>query len=164
MQKSSIFLVIMGGLIAGGLALSVWGNEVLFEDFVKDEKQVGIDESLSVQVSLEESQNGVFAVNVLELKQNTIYATVTDPHGNQILRELIDKEAYEGYFDINITGNYTLTIDNSDQEEKFMAGYIGPEPDASKRTIAFVSIYILIIGLIGMLIVVIYAIVTRKRR
>ena len=154
----------MGGLIAGGLGLSVLGNEVLFEDFAKNESKVGIEDNLEVQVTLEESQKGVFAVEVLELKPDTIYATIYDPNQNQVLMELIDKEAYEGYFDVNMSGNYTLKVENSDQEEKFIAGYIGPEPDASKRTIAFVSIYLLIIGLIGMLVAVIYAIATRKRR
>jgi len=163
MQRSSVLLVIMGGLVAGGLALSVWGNEVLFEDFAKKESKIGTNEALEVQVAMEESQNGVFAVEVLELRQNTIHATVSDPNGGQVLRETVDKEAYEGHFDVGVSGNYTLTIENSGQEKKFVAGYLGPEPDASKRTLAFVSIYVLIVGLIGMFVAVIYAVARRRR-
>jgi len=164
MQRSSVVLVLMGGLIAGGMALSVWGNQALFEDFAKGEGSVGAGESLSVQVPLDESQSGVFAVEVLELRQGTIRATVTDPHGSQILAEQVDGEAYEGYFEIGVAGNYTLRVDNSDRVEKLIAGYIGPEPDASKRAVAFASIYILVIGLVGMTAAVIYALVARRRR
>ncbi len=164
MQKSSVLLVIMGGLVAGGMALSVLGNEVLFEDFAKNEGRIGTGDRLEVQVPMEQSESGVFAVEVLELRQDTIYAAISDPSGNQILREAVDREAYEGYFDVSMSGNYTLMVDNSDREEKLIAGYIGPEPDASKRTIAFVSIYMLVIGLVGMLAAVVFAIVAKRRR
>jgi len=164
MQKSSVLLAVMGGLVAGGLALSVWGNEVLFEDFAKNEGKIGMNGALEVQAAMEESQNGVFAVEVLELRQNTIHATVSDPNGGQVLREVVDKEAYEGYFDVGISGNYTLVIDNSGQEEKLVAGYLGPAHEASKRALAFVSVYVLVVGLIGMFVAVIYAAVARRRR
>jgi len=164
MQKSSVLLVAMGGLVAGGLALSVWGNEALFEDFAKNEGRIGAGGALEVRAAMEESQSGVFAVEVLELRHGTIHATVSDPDGGRILMELVDKEAYEGYFDVGVSGNYTLVIGNSGQEEKLVAGYLGPEPDASKRTLAFVSVYVLVVGLIGMLVAVIYAAVARRRR
>ncbi len=164
MQKSSISLVIMGGLVAGGLGLSVLGNEVLFEDFAKNEGVIGAGDRLEVRVSMERSEGGVFAVEVPGLRQDTIHAAVNDPGGNQILRESVDREAYEGYFEVSVPGNYTLVIESSDREERLVAGYIGPEPDASKRTIAFVSIYMLVIGLAGMAAAVIFAIVTKRRR
>ena len=164
MQKQSAVMVIMGVLVVAGLALSVWGDQILFEDFAKGEGRIGAGEGLSARVEMDESQSGVFAVEVLELEQDAIHATVTDPHGNQILRKLIAKNAHEGYFDTGVGGTYTLAIDNSGQADAIVAGYIGPEPDASKRTVAFVSIYILIVGLAGMPIAIVYAAVTRKRR
>jgi hypothetical protein len=40
---------------------------------------------------------------------------------------------------------------------------IGPEPDAGKKSLGFISLYILIVGLIGMVGVAIYAIKNRKK-
>jgi hypothetical protein len=40
---------------------------------------------------------------------------------------------------------------------------IGPEPDAGKKSLGFISLYVLIIGLIGMIIVPIYAIKNSKK-
>lgn len=162
MQKHSAILVVMGGLVAGGMGLSVWGNEVLFEEFAKAEGRIGAGQALEVGVAMER-QSGVFAVEVIEMAPGTVHATVTDPDGNEILRERVDGEAYEGYFDAGIAGNYTLTVHSSDREERLAAGYIGPEPDAAKRSIAFVSVYILVIGLAGMLISIAYAAIARRR-
>ena len=44
-----------------------------------------------------------------------------------------------------------------------MYGVIGPEPDAAVKSIGFISLYILVIGLIGMVGVAIYAIKNRKK-
>ena len=155
-------LLIAGGLIIGGLALSIWGNQVIFEDFVKKENNVSSGEKMIVEATMKESEKGVFAVEVLGLKKETIFVIVKDPFGNQISQETVDQEAFEGYFDADTSGNYTLIVENLDESDMFIAGYIGPEPDASKRTIAFVSIYVLVIGLISIVIAIIYAIAKRK--
>ncbi len=162
MQKSSVLFLLAGGLIIGGLALSVWGNQVIFEDFVKDEGIIVSGEEIRVSTAMKVSEQGIFAVDVLQLKEDSIFVTVIDPFENQIVQQMANQETFEGYFDVNTAGNYTLVITNSDEEDAFVAGYIGPEPDALKRSIAFVSIYVLIVGLVSIVIVIVYAIVKRK--
>ena len=164
MQRSSVFLLSMGFLIIAGLALSVAGNQIIFEELEKNESKIAVGQKILVQKDMSEGQGGVFAVGVLGMGSGSVvYASVEDPFGVQIIREQVDKETYEGYFEATMSGNYTLTIENAGDEEKFVTGYIGPEPDASKQTLAFVSIYILFIGLIGMIVAVIYAVIKRRK-
>ncbi len=163
MQRHSVILVIMSGLVAAGLVLSAWGTEVLLEDLAKGEGIVRDDSALEVAVFME-SRNGIFVVEVLEMSPGIIHAAIIDPDGNTIASEQVDMDVYEGYFDADVSGNYTLAIFSTDAEGRIAAGYIGPEPDASKRTMAFVSMYVLIIGLAGMLATIIYAIVAKRRR
>ena len=53
-------------------------------------------------------------------------------------------------------------IENRGEQVKIF-GVIGPEPDAGKRSLGFISLYILVIGLIGMLIVAVYIVINRKK-
>ena len=163
MQKSSILLLVVGLLIIVGLILSVIGNQIIFEDFEKNEAEIDTNKKLLVQKMMEESEKGIFAVEILELGDSMIYASIIDPFGSQIAYEQIDKDAYEGYFDIKYSGNYTLIVENKGDVEKFAIGYIGPQPDPAEQALAFVSMYILIIGLIGMIVSIIYLIVKRKK-
>lgn len=166
MQKSSVILVVMGGLVAGGLAMSAWGNHVLFEDFERGDGAVGAGKSLSVQVQMDGERGGVFAVEVIGSGEegDVLHATVTDPRGDGVAMDRIAGDVHEGYFDADTAGRYTLTVESSGGQERTAAGYIGPEPDAPKRAVAFVSIYILIVGLAGMLAAIVYAAASKRRR
>ncbi len=75
----------------------------------------------------------------------------------------INEEDFEGQFKIATSGIYKLVIENISDKEVRIFGVIGPEPDAGKKSLGFISLYVLIIGLIGMIIVPIYAIKNRKR-
>lgn len=160
MQKSSLLLLLAGGLIIGGLGLSVWGNQIIFEDFIKKEGSIAPGESMMVEATMEES--GVFAVEVLGSDEGEIFVSIKDPNGNSISQDTVKQKVFEGYFDVDVFGNYTLIIENQGRDDVLVAGYIGPEPDASKRTIAFLSIYVLIVGLVGIVIAIIYSVVKRK--
>lgn len=168
MQKATIFLVITGSFIVAGLGLSVWGNQIIFEDLAKSEGSIQPGQKISVQKTIQQEStdkpdSGIFAIGVLEFQKNTIHATITDPFGNQLTQKTIDRESYEGYFDVQNTGNYTLTIENTGQTNVQITGYLGVQPDAAKRTIAFISIYVLIIGLVGFVVAIIYSAVQRKK-
>jgi len=86
-----------------------------------------------------------------------------DPFDNEIESQLIEEEDFEGQFKITKSGIYKLVIENPNEKEIKISGVIGPEPDAGKKSLGFISLYVLIIGLIGMAIVPIYAIKNRKR-
>ena len=164
MQKSGILFVIVGSIVGVGIILSFYGNQVIFEDLNKGEGQVKFAENLIIPVELDntETQTGIYAVQIINFKEG-ITAKILDPFDKEIESRLIDKEVFEGRFNIAVSGIYKLVIENTDEKEIKVFGVIGPEPDAGKKSLGFISLYILIIGLIGMAGVAIYAIKNRKK-
>ncbi|MEK6831531.1 MAG: hypothetical protein AABY17_02080 [Thermoproteota archaeon] len=164
MQKSGILFVIVGSIVGVGIILSFYGNQVIFEDLNKGEGQVKFGENLIIPVELDntETQTGIYAVQIINFKEG-ITAKILDPFDKEIESQLIDEEVFEGRFNIAVSGIYKLVIENTDEKEIKIFGVIGPEPDAGKKSLGFISLYILIIGLIGMVGVAIYAIKNRKK-
>jgi len=164
MQKSGILFVIVGSIVGVGIILSFYGNQVIFEDLNKGEGQVKFGENLIIPVELDntEIQTGIYAVQIINFKEG-ITAKILDPFDKEIESQLIDEEVFEGRFNIAVSGIYKLVIENTDEKEIKVFGVIGPEPDAGKKSLGFISLYILIIGLIGMVGVAIYAIKNRKK-
>jgi len=164
MQKSGILFVIVGSIVGVGIILSFYGNQVIFEDLNKGEDQVKFGENLIIPVELDntETQTGIYAVQIINFKEG-ITAKIVDPFDKEIESQLIDEEVFEGRFNIAVSGIYKLVIENIDEKEIKVFGVIGPEPDAGKKSLGFISLYILIIGLIGMVGVAIYAIKNRKK-
>ena len=69
----------------------------------------------------------------------------------------------EGEFDVFETGLYKLIIQSSNNEEIQVFGAIGPLPDASKKSLGLISVYILVIGMVGLVGSGINGIRNRKR-
>ena len=164
MQRSGILFVIVGSIVGVGIILSFYGNQVIFEDLIKGEGQVKFGENLIIPVELDnmETQTGIYAIQIINFKEG-ITAKILDPFDKEIESQLIDEEVFEGRFNIAVSGIYKLVIENTDEKEIKIFGVIGPEPDAGKKSLGFISLYILIIGLIGMVGVAIYAIKNRKK-
>ena len=164
MQKSGILFVIVGSIVGVGIILSFYGNQVIFEDLNKGEGQIKFAENLIIPVELDntETQTGIYAVQIINFKEG-ITAKILDPFDKEIESQLIDEEVFEGRFNITVSGIYKLVIENTNEEEIKVFGVIGPEPDAGKKSLGFISLYILIIGLIGIVGVAIYAIKNRKK-
>ena len=165
MQKSNILLIIVGGLVAAGIVLSFFGNQMIFEDLAKAEGDVKFGSQLEVSIDLDEAinKNGIYAVQILNFKEDTFTASVNDPFGIEIISQPINKEVFEGNFDIVSSGTYVLIVKSNDQGESRVYGVIGPEPDVVVKSVGFISLYILVIGLIGMAGVAIYAIKNRRK-
>src|SRR3989338_4210468 len=81
-------------------------------------------------------------------------------YGNQVIFEDLNKGEGQVKFGENLI--IPVELDNTETQIKVF-GVIGPEPDAGKKSLGFISLYILIIGLIGMVGVAIYAIKNRKK-
>jgi len=164
MQRSGILFVIVGSIVGVGIILSFYGNQVIFEDLNKGEDQVKFGENLIIPVELDntETQTGIYAIQIINFKEG-ITAKILDPFDKEIESQSMDKEVFEGRFNIVVSGIYKLVIENTDEKETKVFGVIGPEPDAGKKSLGFISLYILIIGLIGMVGVAIYAIKNRKK-
>ena len=156
--------MIVGSIVGIGMILSFYGNQVIFEDLIKGEGQVKFGENLIIPVELDnmETQTGIYAIQIINFKEG-ITVKILDPFDKEIESQLINEEVFEGRFNITVSGIYKLVIENTDEKEIKIFGVIGPEPDAGKKSLGFISLYILIIGLIGMAGVAIYAIKNRKK-
>ena len=153
-----------GALIAIGIILSFYGNQVIFEDLAKTEGDIGAGEELILETELDASvnKNGVYAIQILNFKEDTISINLYDPLGMEIRSQKINKDVEEGKFDVIDSGTYKLIIRNSDQVKTKILGVMGPEPDAGKKSLGFISLYVLVIGLAGMIGVGIYAVKNRR--
>ena len=164
MQKSGVLFVIVGGIVGLGIILSFYGNQIIFEGLTKGDGQVKSGENLSIPAEFNniQTQNGIYAIQVIDFKKG-ITAKIVDPFDKEIESQIINQEVFEGQFKIVESGTYKLVIENSDEKEIQVFGVIGPEPDAGKKSLGFISLYILVIGLVGMVIVTIYVIKNRKK-
>ena len=165
MQKSGIMLVVSGVLIVIGLILLVVGNQVILEGVSQGNGMVSINQDLTVsgEFSSEEFAYGVYAVQIMEFKENTFSAKVLDSSDIEISSEVIQSETMEKEFEIDQTGNYKLIIQSNSNEESQVFGAIGPLPDAGKKSLGFLSSYILIAGMIGLVVSGIYGIKKREK-
>ena len=164
MKKSGIFLAVVGGLVGVGIILSFYGNNVIFEDLIQKDGDVGSGQDLIVEVELDntETQTGIYAVQIIDFESATVTASILDPFNTLIESQSINQEVYEGLFDVTTSGTYKLLIENTGEQVKIF-GVIGPEPDSGKRSLGIISLYILVMGLIGMFIVTVYIVINRKK-
>ncbi|MEK0320743.1 MAG: hypothetical protein QQN61_06600 [Nitrosopumilus sp.] len=164
MQKLAIMLVGTTSLIVIGLILLVVGNQVILEGISQGSEKVSSSQTLTISVDFDsqETSIGVFAVQIMEFKDNTFSAKVLDPFDSEIIFQAINKQTIEKKFDVLETGTYKLIIESIGDEEPIVFAAIGPLPDAGKKSIGFISVYTLVIGMIGLVVVGIYGI--KKRR
>lgn len=165
MQKAGIILITSGALIVVGLILLAVGNQILLEGVFQGNGVVSSNQDLVISGDFDSDKSpvGVFAVQIMEFKENIISAKVLDPFDNEIASKNIDAETIEEGFDIIDSGTYKLIIQSDSNEEFQVFGAIGPMPDAGKKSISFVSACVLIIGMIGVAGSAIYRVKSRKK-
>jgi len=165
-QKAGLMVVIAGILIVSGLIISVLGNQLTLEGIVQENGKVSSTQTVSISADFDadNTQIGIFAVQVMESKESTTYAKILDPSDIEIISQKVNEDTIEREFDITETGTYTLLIQGSSDEEIFVTGAIGPLPDTDKKfIISIISTSVLIIGMSGLVMIGIYLIVNRKR-
>jgi len=165
-QKAGLMVVIAGVLIISGLIISVLGNQLTLEGIVQENGKVSSTQTVSISADFDadNTQIGIFAVQVMESKESTTYAKILDPSDIEIVSQKVNEDTIEREFDITETGTYTLLIQGSSDEEIFVTGAIGPLPDTDKKfIISIISTSVLIIGMSGLVMIGIYLIVNRKR-
>jgi len=163
-KKSVILLIIVGSLIGVGIILSFYGNYLLFEGLIQNNGDVGLGQSLIIEVELDhtETQKGIYAVQIIDVEGESVSASILDPFNQEIESHLIEQKLHEGFFDVATSGNYKLIIENSGDQVKIF-GVIGPEPDAWKKSLDSISLIILAMGLIGMVGIAGYTVIKRKK-
>ena len=165
MQKAGIILVTSGILIVAGLILVVLGNQIILEGVNQGNEGVSISQNLLVsnKFNPQETTSGVFAVQIMDFKENIFTVRVIDPNGNEIISEIINEDSFERKFDTTHNGDYQLLVESTSAETIQVFGAIGPVPDAGKKSLGFISIYIVIVGMIGLVLAGIYSIKNRKK-
>ncbi len=165
MQKSGIMLVSSAALIVIGLILGVLGNQIILEGINQGTGKVSSSQTLSISVEFDsqETEIGVFAVQIMEFKDNIFSAKVLDPFDNEIISQTINEETIEKEFDVLETGTYILIIESTSNEEPIVFAAIGPLPDAGKKSLGFISMIILVSGMVGLVVVGIYGVKNRIR-
>ena len=166
MQKAGLMVVIAGVLIVSGLIISVLGNQLTLEGIVQENGKVSSTQTVSISTDFDadNTQIGIFAVQIMESKESTTYAKILDPSDIEIISQKVNEDTIEREFDITETGTYTLLIQGSSDEEIFVTGAIGPLPDTDKKfIISIISTSVLIIGMSGLVMIGIYLIINRKR-
>jgi len=157
-QKLGIMLICSTTLIVIGLILLVLGNQVILEGVSQ-----GQTLTISVDFVSQDTPIGVFAVQIMEFRDNTFSAKVLDPFDSEIISQTINEETIEKGFDVLETGTYKLIIESTSDEETQMFAAIGPLPDSGKKSLGFISVYVLVIGMIGLVAAGIYGIKNRVR-
>jgi len=166
-QKSGLVIVIFGLLIVVGLGFSVIENQITLEGINQGNGKVSSTETVTVSVEIdrEDTQTGIFAVQVMEFKENTISAKILDPSEIEIISQNVNEDTLEEEFDIVESGTYQLIIQSSADDEIYVTGAIGPLPDTDKKLIlSTVSLAIMITGMIGLAITGIIGIKNRKNQ
>lgn len=166
MQKSGLIVVILGLLIVTGLLVSIVGNQVTLEGIMQGNGEVSSTQTVTISADfdMEETPIGVFAIQVMEVKENTIRMKILDPSDIEIISQDVNEDTLEEKFNVLETGTYELIIYSSDDEGIYVTGAIGPLPDASKKfIISIISTSTLIIGMAGLIMIVVFEIKNRRK-
>ena len=164
MHKSKIILVISGTLIAIGLVLSAIGEQVILEGISQEREKISLEKTLTISSNfdIQETPIGIFNVQIMDFKDNTFSVKILDPFEIEIISQEIDNETIENKFDIFETGTYKLIIKSTSNEESLVVGSIGPLPDTNKMFLRYISMSVLLSGLIGLVGTGVYAIKNRR--
>jgi len=163
-QKFGIMLIGSTSLIVIGLILLVVGNQIILGEISQGDGKVSTSQTLTISGDFDsqEMSKGVFAVQIMQFRDNIFSAKVLDPFDGEIIFQTINEETIEKEFDVLVTGAYKLIIESTSNEETIVFAAIGPLPDTGKKLLGFISVYILVIGMVGLIVAGIYGIKNRR--
>ena len=97
----------------------VIGNQTILERVSQENGLVSINQELFVATNFdsEETSKGVFAVQIMDFKDNTFVARIIDSSENEILYQEITKDTLEKEFEISKSGDYKLIVESKSNEE-----------------------------------------------
>ena len=152
MQKSGLIIVGSGALIVIGLALLALGNQIILDGVSQGDGKVSINQDITISTNIDSQKTsvGVFAVQIMNLEENVFSAKVFDPLEIEIISLKVNEETVEKEFDVVESGIYKLVIKSSNNEKSQVFGAIGPLPDEGEKSISYISVYVVIIGMVGL--------------
>ncbi len=166
MQKSLILLLIVGALIPIGIAISYYSSQIITKDIVTTQSNIISGDALEISADLSPSVNkfGLYFVQMMNFKENSINVKIIDPNGNQIVSKTLESEKFEDQFEILTSGTYMLVVENSGPEETVIIGVLSYMPDKGIISLSYTGVYILIVGMIGMVGLGVFVIKNRLKK
>ncbi len=158
-------MFIVGALIPIGIALSYYSSQVIISNVVTNQTNIIPGDSLELNAELSPSvaKIGLYFVHVMNFEENSIHAKIFDPIGNQIVSKTLESEKFEEQFDITTSGTYRLVVENSGVEETMIIGVISHMPSGNIISLSYAALYILIIGMTGIVGLGIFVIKNRRK-
>ena len=165
MQKIGLMVVVSGALIGIGLILLALGNQMILDEINQGNGIVSTNQDMmiSADIDSQETSMGIFAIQVMNIEENILSVKILDPLDIEISSTDIYEETTEKTFNILETGEYKLVIQSTSNEEIQVFGAIGPLPDENKKSLSYISVAVLIIGMIVLIGSTILKIKNRKQ-
>ena len=153
MQKSGLIVVISGVLVVLGLVLLALGNQIILEGVTQGNGKVSLDQEviISAEFDSQKTSTGIFAVQAMRTEGMNLAAKVLDPSDNEIISQQVNEETIEKEFDVFEDGIYRLVIHSTDNEEIHVFGAIGPLPDDEAKFLSYISVIVIVFGMIGLI-------------
>ena len=165
-KKPVILLVIGGFLIVFGIGLSVYGSQMIIENFATEEKRLGIGMSMELSKELDPSinENGVYVLQIADFKEESrLQTSVYDSLDQIVVSKSIEHNMFQDNFTISTAGTYKLLIENTGEREPEVTAVLGYLPEGQSLTISIFGFIVIIIGLIGLGAGIIYLIKSRGK-
>ncbi len=165
MQKSLILLLIVGALIPIGIAISYYSSQIITEDLVTKQSNIISGDALEISADLSPSVNkfGLYFVQMINFKENSINIKIIDPNGNQIVSKTLEFEKFEEQFEISTSGTYRLVVENFGLEETEIIGVLIHMPEKNIISLSYIGLSFLIVGMIGIVVLGIFVIKIRQK-
>ena len=165
MARQKAILVVSGILVVIGILISFMQSETEMSSIASSQQTVPAGGSMNVSKALDPSvsMHAVYSVQITDWKQGqTLSVSVIDPSGVPVISREISKSPYQENFTVSSAGLYNLKIGNSAQSDLQVNGIIGYYPQAASL-LDFASVAVLIAGLSGLAVGMMYLIKSRTR-
>lgn len=165
-KKPALLFVIGGFLIIVGIGLSVYGSQLIVENLVTEEKRLGMGTSMELSKELDPTinENGVYVLQIIDFREESSLQTyVYDPSDQVVVSKSIEHSPFQDNFTISTAGTYKILIENTGERELEVTAVLGYLPQGQSLTISIFGFIIIIIGLIGLAVGIIYFIKSRNR-
>lgn len=161
-------IIASGILVLIGFVITIYQSQITSENFVNEQKSLsgGTQMTITKAMDLNNNRKGVYGMQVTDLKNDdNIKVVVIDPNRNVIITKSVTTSPIQEIFKISSSGNYTLQIENQGQREIQILGFIGyyPEGIESDETSGNIVPIMLIIGLAGLAVGIMYFIKNRAK-
>jgi len=161
--KPKAILIVSGILVIAGILISFSQSENEMSSIATSQQSLSVGSAMNVSKSLDpmKSKDGVYSVQISDFKNGeSLNVNVIDPSGSSIITKSITKSPFQENFTISSAGTYELKIENAAQSDLQVLGIIGYYPQGA-TLLDVISVIILIVGLSGLAIGMMYFI---KRR